>query len=90
MAARCNSHCFEINSDQKQARWRSTGRVKLTNRPHLLGAGRRSRSGQAAFAKSHSFSFDHRRPSCRARTAIPSAFRWPTTTTNLFPRVTPV
>jgi hypothetical protein len=38
----------------------------------------------------HSFSFDHRRRPDTLRTAIATAFFWPTSTTNSFPRVTPV
>src|ERR1700680_4768201 len=41
-------------------------------------------------AASHSFSFDHRRRPETLRTAIATAFFWPTSTTSRFPRVTPV
>ena len=43
-----------------------------------------------AGAASHSFSFDHRRRPETLRTAIATAFFWPTSTTSRFPRVTPV
>ena len=43
-----------------------------------------------AGAASHSFSFDHRRRPETLRTAIATAFFWPTNTTSRFPRVTPV
>ena len=43
-----------------------------------------------AGAASHSFSFDHRRRPETLRTAIATAFFWPTSTTSCFPRVTPV
>src|SRR4051812_45932864 len=39
---------------------------------------------------SSSRSFDHRRPPSADRTAIPTAFRWPTSTTSFLPLVTPV
>ena len=43
-----------------------------------------------AGAASHPFSFDHRRRPETLRTAIATAFFWPTSTTSCFPRVTPV
>ena len=43
-----------------------------------------------AGAASHSFSFDHRRRPETLRTAIATAFFWPTSTISRFPRVTPV
>jgi hypothetical protein len=39
---------------------------------------------------SHSFNFDHRRRPDTLRTAIATAFFWPTSTTSCLPRVTPV
>jgi hypothetical protein len=39
---------------------------------------------------SHSRSFDHRRRPEMLRTAIATAFFWPTSTTSFLPRVTPV
>ena len=40
--------------------------------------------------RSHSCSFDHRRRPEMLRTAMATAFFWPTSTTNFLPRVTPV
>ncbi len=39
---------------------------------------------------SHSFNFDHRRRPDTLRTAIATAFFWPTSTTSFLPLVTPV
>src|ERR1700738_1812080 len=39
---------------------------------------------------SHSWSFDHRRRPEMLRTAIATAFFWPTSPTSFLPRVTPV
>ena len=57
-------------------------REKPTNQLALFGL--------PAGAASHSFSFDHRRRPETLRTAIATAFFWPTSTTSRFPRVTPV
>src|SRR5260370_39403105 len=43
-----------------------------------------------AVAANHSFSLDHRRRPETLRTAMATAFFWPTRTTRRFPRVTPV
>jgi hypothetical protein len=43
-----------------------------------------------AAGRSHSWSFDQRRRPETFRTAIATAFFWPTRTTSLLPRVTPV
>jgi len=39
---------------------------------------------------SHSFNFDHLRRPDTLRTAMATAFFWPTNTTSRFPQVTPV
>src|SRR5712691_5765208 len=57
-------------------------REKPTNQPALFCL--------LAGAASHSFSFDHRRRPETLRTAIATAFFWPTSTTSFLPRVTPV
>jgi hypothetical protein len=57
-------------------------REKSTNRLALFGL--------PVGAATHSFSFDHRRRPETLRTAIATAFFWPTSATSRFPRVTPV
>ena len=44
----------------------------------------------APLSASHSFNFDHRRRPEALRTAMATAFFWPTSTTSRLPRVTPV
>ena len=79
-------HCAKLRTHPRRTRDRPWQlhvlREKSTNQLALFGL--------PAGAASHSFSFDHRRRPETLRTAIATAFFWPTSTTSRFPRVTPV
>ena len=66
------------------------GSVNVRIRDHHDQAVSDFRRWGIAVAANHSFSFDHRRRPEMLRTAIATAFFWPTSTTSRLPRVTPV
>jgi hypothetical protein len=65
------------------------GSVNVGVRDHHDQAVSDFRRWRIAVAANHSFSFDHRRRPETLRTAMATAFFWPTRTTRRFPRVTP-
>ena len=66
------------------------GSVNVGIRDHHDQAVSDFRRLRIAVAANHSFSFDHRRRPETLRTAMATAFFWPTRTTRRLPRVTPV
>ena len=73
--------------------WIGTSGSDVQDRPDDLVPVQQMRDGGFVYpirSASHSFSFDQRRRVCWPRTAIDSAFRWPTSTTSRLPRVTAV
>ena len=73
-------------------------RIVLRAAAHLASRAARSREvyklldviGYLLGSASHSFNFDHRRLPDTLRTAMATAFFWPTSTTSFLPLVTPV